>query len=101
MAEKTITTPADIIHDIRVGEIMPSSVFELDRTALRLFFACRSLLCSRAFLLAMAACFGDDGGLREDPDTGARGYRVVGESLVGSSLSSVKWEPGTNRKVVG
>jgi hypothetical protein len=73
IAENTSTTPAEIIQDISVGEMMVSSVPEPDRTALRLFFVFRSLLCSRAFRLAVAACFGDDGGLAEDPETGAGG----------------------------
>ena len=89
MAEKTSTTPAEIIQDISVGEMIASSVLEPDRTVLRLFFVWRSLLCSRAFLFAVEACFGEDGGLPEDAETGgALGCRVEGDGLI--SLSLVK-----------
>jgi len=71
MAEKTSTTPAEIIQDISVGEMIVSLVLEPDWTALRLFFVWRSLLCSRAFLFAVEACLGEEGGLPEDPETGA------------------------------
>ena len=99
MAEKTSTTPAEIIQDISVGEMIGSSVLEPDRTVLRLFFVWRSLLCSRAFLFAVEACFGEDGGLLEDPETGALGCRVEGDVLV--SLSVAKCDPETKRKLVG
>ena len=99
MAEKTSTTPAEIIQDISVGEMIVSSVLEPDRMTLRLFFVWRSLLCSRAFLFAVEACLGDDGGLPEDAETGALGCRVEGDGLV--SLSWAKRDPETKRKLVG
>jgi hypothetical protein len=49
IAENTSTTPAEIIHVISVGLISISSSYAVLGVALRVFFASRSLLCSRAF----------------------------------------------------
>ena len=55
IAEKTRTTPADIIHEARVG--LMSSSPAIAALAGRNFLACRSLLDSRDFRLV---CLGDD-----------------------------------------
>lgn len=56
MAEKTRTTPAEIIHDANVGLMRSSLVATAPALAARTFFACRSLLDSRDLRFV---CLGD------------------------------------------
>ena len=87
MAEKTRTTPAEIIQVINVGLISISSSYPALGVALRVFFVSRSLLCSRAFRF-------------DGLDRGVN----VGESGLACGLGPLsprKCDSDTRRRVVG
>lgn len=69
MAEKTSTTPAEIIQVMSVGLIMTSSSYATFGVPLRVFLATRSLLCSRAFRFDVIDR-GDDAGECEERGLG-------------------------------
>jgi hypothetical protein len=72
MAEKTSTTPADIIQLIRIGDTVASSMLPATVFVARDFFTCRSLEGSLAF--RFVAALGDK--LAEECGLLARGFRA-------------------------
>ena len=94
-AEKTMTIPADIIHDMTVGEMARSWSGALFLDALLLaFFTCRSLPVSLAFRFTKAGSAGDDTFLPSD----LRLPEVWDGDVGTSPLSS---DSGTSLKVIG